>query len=144
MAMTMWQIMKNVDFGRQERAEYVKIIGLKTGTSKRTGMFKAISKAYSRKQGSVKGYKYACAVTQIDAKSHIHVACSCPDFMYRWEYRLWKRGAADIYYCNGEPPQTVGKAACCKHLVMTFKSLFEKGILNGDLTFKPVQPKTKK
>lgn len=136
MAMTTMAILKNVDFGRHERAEYVKIIGLKTGKSKRTGLFKAVSRAYSRRRGSRTSYKYACAITQINIRQHVRVSCSCPDFMFRWEYRLWKRGAADIIYCNGEPPQTPGKAACCKHLVMSFKTLFEKGFLNGDLTFK--------
>jgi hypothetical protein len=130
------RILKNVDFGRHERAEYVRITGLKTGVSKSTGLFKAISKAYSKKQGDPKGYVYACAVTQIDAKSNVKVSCSCSDFMYRWEYRLWQKGAADIHYCNGEAPVTPGKPACCKHLVMTFKSLFEKGFLNADLSFK--------
>lgn len=136
MALTIWKIMKNVDWGRKERAEYVKIIGLKTGKSKRTGRFKAISKAYSRKQGEARGYNYACSVTQIDSKGNVNVSCSCPDFCFRWEYFLWKKGAADIHYCNGEAPQNPGKAACCKHLVMTFKTLFEKGLLKGDLTFK--------
>jgi hypothetical protein len=136
MAMTPMAILKNVDFGRHERAEYVKIVGLKHGKSKKTGLFKAISKAYSRRQGSAHAYHYACAITQLDKKSHVRVSCSCPDFCFRWEYFLWKRGAAEIYYCNGEAPQNPGKAACCKHLVMTFKTLFEKGLLNGDLTFK--------
>lgn len=136
MALTIWKIMKAVDFGRQERAEYVKVIGLKTGTSKKTGLFKAISKAYSRKQGAERGYNYACAVTQLDKKGNVRVACSCPDFMYRFEVVLHNKGAADIYYSNGEQPQKPGKPGCCKHLVMTFKSLFERGHLKGDLTFK--------
>ena len=136
MGMTAMAILKNVDYGRHERAEYVKIIGLKVGKSKRTGMFKAISKAYSRREGAVKGYRYACSITQENAKHYVMVSCSCPDFMFKFEYRLWSRGAATIHYCNGEPPQTKGKAGCCKHLVMTFKTLFDKGLLNGDLTFK--------
>lgn len=134
--LTPLQILKNVDFGRHERAEYVKITGLKTGTSKTTKLFKAVSRAYSRKQGATKGTIYACAITQLDKKSRVKVACSCDDFKFRWEYRLWEKGAADIHYCNGEAPVTKGKAACCKHLVMTFKALFEKGMLNADLTFK--------
>lgn len=134
--LTIWQIMKNVDFGRQERAEYVKVIGLKTGKSKKTGLFKAISKAYSRKQGAERGYTYACAVTQLDKKGNVRVSCSCPDFLFRYEFVLWRKGAADIYYCNGEAPQQPKKPGCCKHLVMTFKSVFERGHLKGDLTFK--------
>ena len=114
----------------------MKVVGLKTGKSKKTGLFKAISKAYSRRQGAAQSYHYACSVTQLDKKSHVRVACSCPDFCYRHEFWLWKKGAAEIYYCNGEEPQTRSKPACCKHLVMTFKTLFEKGLLNGDLTFR--------
>jgi hypothetical protein len=129
-------ILKNVDFGRHERAEFVKIVGLKSGTSKKTGLFKAISKAYSKKKGDPNSHTYACSVTQMDTKSNVVVSCSCPDFMYSYEVVLHNKGAADIKFSNGEQPVNPKKPGCCKHLVMTFKTLFEKGYLTADLKFK--------
>jgi len=51
---------------------------------------------------------------------YVKVSCSCPDFMYRWEYALWEAGAADIIYGNGQPPVDTNAArvaGVCKHLI---------------------------
>ncbi len=49
-------------------------------------------------------------------KSYVKVSCSCEDFTFMWEYALNRKGAANIHYSNGEPPQfkNLGLApGCC-------------------------------
>ena len=141
--MTILQIMRNTELGRRERSELVLIQNFKHGKSRRTGLPKTISKAFSRKPGQA-GHRYALAVDCLDTKSHVKVSCSCPDFTFHGsEYMLAQRGAADIIYGNGEPPQHPRKPGCCKHLVMLFKEMLQAGILDGDLLYKPKNFKLK-
>ena len=51
------------------------------------------------------------------------VSCTCPRWMYMWEYAMAKRGAAQIIYGNGEPPSETNPSlspGICKHV---FKAL---------------------
>jgi hypothetical protein len=147
--MTIMQIMRNVDFGRRERAEYVRIFNFRQGFSKKTGLPKTVSRAYSKRQGYTSVHRYACAVDCLDKKSHVMVSCSCPDFCFRHEYMLMTMGAAVIRYGNGEAPQDPHPPGCCKHLVMTFKEMLNQGILDNHLKYKvfsstPVHPKDRR
>lgn len=135
--MTIYQIMKNVDFGRRERSEYVRITNLRQGFSKRTGFPKTLSKAYSKREGYTSVHRYTCTVDCQDTKSHVMVSCSCPDFVFSGhEYLLMTQGAADIQYGNGEAPQDPKRPGCCKHLVMTFKEMLKQGFLDGGLKYR--------
>ena len=99
-------------------------------------MPKAIAKAYSKREGYTSAYKYVCSVECLNDKSHVKVSCSCPDFCFSGnEFRLAQRGAADIIYGNGEPPQTKARAGCCKHIFMLVKELRTHKKLRSDLTF---------
>jgi hypothetical protein len=127
--------MRATEFGRRERAEYVKVTDLKTGFSKKTGLPKAVARVYSKRGGYSSPHRYTASVDCVSVKSHVKVSCSCPDFMYRFEVVLNNKGAADIKYSNGEQPQDPGRPGCCKHLVMTFKELLNQGVLDGNLLF---------
>lgn len=64
----------------------------------------------------------------IDCKQVVF-SCDCPRFKYMWEYALWKRGAAEIRYGNGEPPNVTNKRmrpAACKHFFRVRKGLLQR------------------
>lgn len=51
---------------------------------------------------------------------NILVSCDCERHCFVWEYALWSHGAAEIIYCNGQPPLETNAnliPACCKHLI---------------------------
>ena len=140
--MTIMQIMKNVDFGRRERSEYVRITSIRNGTSKKTGFPKTVAKAFSKREGYTSPHRYACTVDCQNAKHQVKVSCTCPDFVFAGhEYMLMTQGAADLIYGNGEAPQDPKRPACCKHLVMTFKEMLKTGVLDGSLKYKELQKK---
>jgi hypothetical protein len=45
-------------------------------------------------------------------------SCDCQRFLFMYEYALWKRGAAELRFGNGEPPVKTNprmRPGCCKH-----------------------------
>lgn len=45
--------------------------------------------------------------------------CDCGRWLYKWEFAVWKKGAADLRRGNGEPPVTTNPSlypSPCKHL----------------------------
>lgn len=61
----------------------------------------------------------------------VKVSCTCERFTYVWEVALWKQGAADILYSNGEmPTQTNPRMipGCCKHLIKIIKYIHENSL----------------
>lgn len=134
--MNLAQILKNIEWGRKQRAEFVRIISYRYGYKRSNLMPKAIAKAYSKRDGYTSAYKYVCSIECVDSKSNVKVSCSCPDFCFQYEYVLARRNAADIVYCNGEAPQEPKKPGCCKHIFMLVKELRANGKLKSDLTFK--------
>jgi hypothetical protein len=97
------------------------------------GAFKPLYK-FLGTRFSVKWEKLVCQFRNIHCNLRIkNLDMNNIKLFLNW---LWSKGAAEIHFSNGEKPQTPGKPACCKHLVMTFKTLFEKGLLNPDLSFK--------
>lgn len=136
MALKISQILTFVDSGRQDRSEYVKLTSVRYGLSKKTGFPKTVAKAYSRIKGKPSGNRYVVVVECIDNKSHVKVSCSCPDFTFRSEWHLWRKGAADIIYSNGEKPKVYLTPVCCKHLTMTFSALLFANKLDRNLEFR--------
>lgn len=56
----------------------------------------------------------------------VKVSCTCDDFWSVWEFALNKKGAANIKYCNGEPPLIKNPrlvAGCCKHIYAVLKGI---------------------
>lgn len=123
--LTLKQLMQRTDMDRKQRANYVKITGMKTGYLK-SGLAYVACKSYSTYRVGADGKlvrtenptHHVTVLTFIDKKLHVHFACSCLDVTYRFEYANWYHGAAEIEYSNGEPPVVQNprlRASLCKH-----------------------------
>lgn len=133
MAINLATIIRNIDWGRQERAEYVRLVSVKYGRSRQTGQPKGVAKAFSRREGSDATNRYTCVVNCLDGASNVSVSCSCPDFCFKWEYALHKHGAADIIYSTGQPAATTNpgnKPGVCKHVFYLISQLVKSNKLH--------------
>jgi hypothetical protein len=133
MAMQMKDVLSRVDEKRLELATRVKIKSLKTKSPKQTNGVFGLAEAKTK---SLEKDKWSVYDTTIEfyPKNKVILSCSCPDFMYRWEYALSKRGAARIVYGNGDPPDEANpklRPGCCKHLVALHDHLIEKGKISA-------------
>lgn len=107
MPLKMSQIVRRTPADRIEKARTtVKVSKVKFGTSRRTSFPTALAQVYSldKVKGKTVRNKYVTKV-ELLPRERVRLSCSCPDFMYRWEYALWKRGSAELVYGNGEPPE---------------------------------------
>ena len=103
-------LVAKTDRMRKLNAQLVKVVGYKTGFDKHRRPT-AVAKTYTPKEYIIGGKlvrakdqnKYVSSVKFLNKKLDCKVSCSCPDFMYRWEFALAQAGAADIIYGNGEP-----------------------------------------
>ena len=119
------QLVKSSEALRKINARFVKVVAYKTGRDKK-GLAVAMAKTYTlhevnvhrKLQNARDKNKYVSHVKFLDKKLNVEVSCSCPDFLFRGEYRLAEAGAAQIRYSNGEPP-TVNDMGLgmCKHLI---------------------------
>jgi len=53
-------------------------------------------------------------------------SCDCERWKYMWEYAVWRKGAAEVVFGNGEPPKTTNprmRNAVCKHIFRVRKGL---------------------
>lgn len=81
--------------------------------------------------------KYATVVyaTEPDTRlyaSRLKVSCSCDAHVY-WggEYALWRKGAADIKYGNGDPPDVRNPRLvpwACKHIAAVLGHVIRKKV----------------
>src|ERR1700684_1522136 len=125
--LTLPQIVRQTDKLRKERSKYVKILYTKKGyntlgqgfiatSSYSTHLVDPNGRVYVNEQPD----KYITVVTFLDNKLHVKASCSCPDFLYREEWALWNRKAADIEYSNGDFPDITNsqyRPYGCKHLM---------------------------
>ena len=135
MGLSIRQLIRLTDVGRRDRSEVVKLTAMKV---KRNAdgmpMVMAKTRTYANpKTGApvpkTEGHTYISAF-EVYGK-HVLCSCSCDDFMYRFEYALWKHGAARLEYSNGEPPTSTNpsKLPClCKHLYLLAKTLVARGL----------------
>lgn len=134
MPMTMKQILRRTTRDRIEKAQTtVKVTKLKLGVSKRTKKAMAIARVFSldRVKKGIKRNKYVTSITFLP-KKNVKVSCSCSDFMYRWEWSLNRKGAADIIYGNGDPPDDKNPTmipGTCKHVVAFWEYLEDKDLV---------------
>ena len=128
--LTFPQIIRKGGKFREDNAEFVKIIRLKTGTTPDGYAFVACQ-SYSTHHLNPHGYKvrnlvrnrYVTVVKFLDRKLHCAVSCSCDDFKYTWETVLHNRGASELEYSNGMAPNITNplyRVGCCKHLVALY------------------------
>jgi hypothetical protein len=127
------QLVKASEQLRKINARFVRVVAYKTGRDKK-GLAVAMAKTYTRHEVNVHRKlqnakdqnRYVSHVKFMDKKLNVEVSCSCPDFLFRWEYRLAEVGAAKIRYSNGEAP-TVNDMGLgmCKHL-LALRELIKK------------------
>ena len=121
---------------RKLNASLVRVVAYKTGRDKK-GFASAVAKTYTPKEYNVHNRlvmskdqnKYVSSVKFIDKKLNVKVSCSCPDYMFRWEYANMTVGASDIIYGNGEAPNVTNpelRPALCKHLIALRRLIKEK------------------
>jgi hypothetical protein len=124
--LTLPQLIKKVNRFRKEGAQYVRILDVKKGYNTLGQGFIAAS-SYSthnigpdgRPRVNRDAHRYVTVITFLDRKLHVNVSCSCDDFKYRWETALSYKGAAEIEYSDGSPPDSTNpqlRTATCKHL----------------------------
>lgn len=121
------QLVSKTDKMRKLNARLVRVVGYKTGFDKK-GLPTAVAKTYTPREYTLgmrlvrakDQNKYVSSIKFLDRSLNVKVSCSCPDFMFRWEFALAQAGAADIIYGNGEPPDITNadqRPALCKHLL---------------------------
>ena len=121
---------------RKVNARFVVFEQTKTGRHKTTGLNFVAAITHTPKVFQADGTlvekepdqinSYVSVITFIDKKANVHVACSCPDNLYRWEYANTKSGASEIEYCNGDFPSIRNpslRPSLCKHLYALAQSL---------------------
>jgi hypothetical protein len=134
--MNLRQIIKKTQGERMDNSKFVRFSNLKAGYDKQ-GFAYIYAKSWSTHHYNEEGrvvknldrYKYVTYIKFLDQKLNVDVSCSCADFMFRWEYALNKKGAAEIYYSNGQPAVTTNPksiAAPCKHLIAMARTIQDK------------------
>lgn len=125
--LTLKQFMRKTDRGRHYRAGFVRIVGMKTGHFK-SGLGYVASKSYTTHKVNDRGQliriqnpqHHVTVITFIDKRLHVHVACSCEDNTFRWEFANTQKDASEIEYSNGAPPTTTNpmlRTSLCKHTI---------------------------
>jgi hypothetical protein len=125
------QILRSTTADRIEKSQFIKLTAVKSGTSKKSGNRKLIAQSVSVDKAAPDRTKYTSTMEFLPGK-RLKLSCSCSDFMFRWEFALFTRGAADIIYGNGDPPADKNpnlKPGCCKHLVAVLSKAQEKGLV---------------
>lgn len=134
--MKLSQLMNSSERMRKLNSKFVKILNYKEGRDK-SGQAVAMAKTYTpyelnvhhRIQPSKDKNRYVSSITFIDKKLNVKVSCSCPDYMYRWEFANAQAGAADIIYGNGDEPGSTNPGnvpGLCKHLIALRSAVKQK------------------
>lgn len=130
------QLLARTDRERKQRAQYVRLVGVKTGHFK-NGLGYVASKSYSTHKVNSQGKlvrtqnpnHHVTVITFMDKKLNVHCACSCEDNTFRWEFANAQKGASVIEYSNGEPPTTTNpkmRVGLCKHMVALVEKIRHK------------------
>ena len=112
---------------RREDARLVKVVQFKAGRD-RNGFAYAAAQTYSTHRVNVHGKiikaqdrsKYVSKIAFIDKKLNVKVLCSCNDFCFVWNWALHRKGAAELLFSTGDPPDQRNptyRPGCCKHLI---------------------------
>lgn len=117
---------------RKYLAQFVRLRDMKSGHLKDGSGFVAVH-AQSMKRIDKHGFlvpvpaserkTYVSAIVFTDKKLNVKVGCSCLDNLFRWEVANHDKGAADIYYSNGQAPNSTNpllKVSLCKHLAALY------------------------
>lgn len=128
MAMTARDIVKNTFPSVKKAARYAVIQKVTPGFLK-SGSHKITAVVYTTATADGNPHrggpeKYKCVVYGLTPetrlkKDSIRVSCTCGYFCFTSEYALYKQGAAEILFCNGEAPDIRNPRYIptpCKHL----------------------------
>lgn len=123
---------------RKYLAQYVRILGQKTGYTKE-GLGYLAARTQSTHRLDENGFlvpvrarnrtTYLSMILFVDQRLNVRVSCSCEDFKFMYEWALHNRKAADIEYSNGEPPNIKNpqyKPALCKHLCALYLKVADR------------------
>lgn len=129
----MKQVIKNSPANRREKANFVMIKKVKLKTLPNGAplvMAQTSSKVTSTGKGKPGG-SINTYVTSVEVRGkYVILSCSCPDFMFTWEFALNKQKAARIEYCNGEHPAernpTLLAGTCC-HSIRLGERMMDEG-----------------
>lgn len=121
------QLVNKSDKMRKANARLVRVVGYKTGFDKKK-IPTAVAKTYTPKEYVIgmrlrrarDQNKYVSSIKFLNKKLDVKVSCSCPDYMYRFEWANAQLGASDIIYGNGDPPDVTNaehRPGMCKHLL---------------------------
>lgn len=127
------------DLERFSRAVNVKVMNIKIGVSKSTGLRRFICRTQTPEKKAL-GFVLQKYVTTVDFKDnkHVRISCSCPDFVFSGaEYNLAQKGAAILQYGNGQPPEAHKQVYCCKHVVRFVDVMVNNGKLNNNFELVP-------
>ena len=100
---------------RFSAAERVRINKLKV--TRKAGIITKIT-CESRTKGDT--YATVFEFTDPSDPDKVKLSCNCMDFVFRWEYALYRKGGADIHYGDGTAPDKTNPMlapGCCKHLI---------------------------
>lgn len=125
-AVTFKDVLRGTPPNRFTGAEKVKVRKVKL-TRRGTEVVKIESQCYT--PGSATSYD-----TEIELlpNKKVKLSCSCDDFVFRFEWVLYRKGGADLRYGNGESPDKTNPAqtlGCCKHLVALREAMVTKGYI---------------
>jgi len=108
-------------------ASRVRITGLKL-TRKSGVLTKITGKSTSRTDV----YETVIELPSPEDHDRTKVSCNCSDFVFRWEFALYRKGGADIHYGDGTPPDKTNPSmspGVCKHILALRTLAEEKGLL---------------
>ncbi len=127
-SVTFADVLRGTPPNRFANAEKVHISKLKL-TRKGDQLTKAVANSYT--PGSATSYE---SEIQFLPNKKIKLSCSCDDFVYRFEWVLYRKGSADLVYGNGEAPDKTNPArtlGCCKHIVAMRDRLVAKDLIDA-------------
>ncbi len=112
---------------RFSAAESVRISKLKI--TRKAGIIVKIT-CESRTRGDT--YITVFEYTNPEDRDKVKLSCNCMDFVFRWEYALFRKGGADIHYGDGTAPENTNpmlNPGCCKHLIAADWLIRERKLL---------------
>jgi hypothetical protein len=125
-SVTFQSVLRGTPPNRFANAEKVKITKVRL-TKKGGQLTKVVADSYTPGSSS----KYESEIEFLPSKK-IKLSCSCDDFVYRFEWVLYRKGSADLVYGNGEPPDETNPArtlGCCKHIIALRDHLISKNYI---------------
>lgn len=121
------QVLRTVPADRFTNAEMVRVTKLKV--TRRAGVVVKIT-SESRSKGDV--YVTEFEYMNPDDTDRRKMSCNCSDFVYRWEYALYRKGGADIRYSDGSPSNKTNPTltlGVCKHLIALDQMIQERRLI---------------